>query len=327
MSFKVIQFLIFIIVSALISSCGKKVEEEVHDAVLSANILLSTSQCQQAIDLLEAIGNQPRDSAYLKTYATAYACRAGYSTTVFFGSDIAKTAAPSPIGGVTTYSTSLKSVTNPLINDTNFKDLQKAIDILLYAGGISTTTEPNSIERAKYFNVTESGEINTQLAFMMLVQLGKMMKVYANASLAGVKGAGGAGNNCFTDYSTTPALVQTYITSAGATGVCNTVSSSHTQLATAASNRKAKLCQGVVLMNGVLDLLPSILTSAAGGSLSDISTVTSVINTQKNELVTRFPIIGTTLTVLSQANCESDTSVTVDTLAAYYAVIFEGLIQ
>ncbi len=327
MSLKSIQSLFFILVLTLISSCGKKVDEEVHDAVLSANILLSTSQCQAAIDLLEAIGNQPRDSAYLKTYATAYACRAGYSTTVFFGSDIAKTAAPAPLGGMTTYSTSLASVTSPLVSDSKYKDLQRAIDILLYAGGIDTTTEPSSVERAKYFNVNQAGEINTQLAFMMLVQLGKFMKVYGNASIAGVKGGGGAGNSCFTDYSTTPALVQTYVTTI-LSGACTSIASSHAQLATAIPTRRSRLCQGVVLMNGILDLLPSILTSAAGGSLSDIATVTDSINTQKALLVAKDPAIATTLTVLSQANCESDTTnITIHTLASYYAVIFEGLIQ
>ncbi len=326
MSLKSIQSLFLIIVITMISSCGKSSEEEVKDAVLTANIMLSTSQCQEAIDLLEAIGNQPRNAAYLKTLASAYACRAGYSTVTFFGSDIAKTATPSPLGGVTTYSSSLKSTTSPLANDTNYKDLQRAIDTLLYAGGIASTTEPNSIERAKYFNANQAGDINTELAFMMLVQLGKMMKVYSNASEAGVKGGGAAANNCFTDYSTTPVAVQTYVTTI-LPGACNSVASSHTELATAATNRRARLCQGVVLMNGILDILPAILASAAGGSLSDIATVTTKINDAKTALITAYPTIGTTATVLSQANCETDSSITVDTLASYYAVIFEGLIQ
>lgn len=310
----------------MISSCGKSTEKEVADAVLSANILLSTSQCQPAIDLLEAIGNQPKNAKYLKTLSTAYACRAGYSSTVFFGTDIAKTAMPSPLGGVTLYTTSTATTTSPLANDTKYKDLLNAINILLYAGGSASTVESGALERAKYFNANEQSDINTQLAFMMLVQLGKFIKVYADADATGAKGGGSAGNNCFTNYSTTPALIQTYVT-AVLPGACDSVSSSHPELEVGATNRKARLCQGVVLMNNILDILPAILASAAGGSLSDISSVTTLINTQKTELTTRYPAIGATATVLSQANCETEAAITEDTLAAYYAVVFEGLIQ
>lgn len=324
MFLKSIKFLVLMFVLIILSACGKSTEQEVKDAVLSANILLSSSQCQAAIDLLEAIGNQPRSAQYLKTYASAYACRAGYSAITYFGSDIAKTATPSPLGGVSIYSTSLVAVTNPLANDTNFKDLQRAINILLYSGGIETSTDPKTTERAKYFSANEAGDINTQLAFMMMAQLGKMFKVYANTNIAGVKGGAG-GSKCFTNYSGTPPLVQAYVGTLP--GACKTVADSHPQLDLLASNRKARLCQGVVLMNSILDVLPVVLASAAGGSLSDIATVTTSINTQKAALLLKFPTIGATLTVMSQSNCESDAGITEGTLASYFAIMFEGLIE
>lgn len=325
MSFKSIQFLVFGVSLIMISSCGKTTEDEVKDAVLSANILLSTSQCQPAIDLLESMGNQPRNAKYLKTLASAYACRAGYSTPTFFGSDIAKTASPPPLAGITLYSTSLESTTSPLVNDSKYKDLLQAINILLYAGGIPTSTDPFSTERAKFFSANEAADINTQLAFMMMVQLGKIVKTYSDA-VAGVKGAGTAGNDCFTNYSTTPALVQAYVQTI-LPGHCNSLTSSHSQLDTGAPNRKARLCQGVVLMNGILDILPSVLTSAAGGSLDDISAVTGIISTKKALLATKDPSVTATALVVSQSNCESDSSITVDTLASYYAIVFESLIE
>ncbi len=323
---------LFILACTLFVACGKSTEEEVKDAVLSANILLSRKECQPAIDLLEGMGRQNKNAYYLKALSSAYACRAGYSTITFFADDISKTASPSPLGGMSTYSTSTTPSSGALANETKFKDLQTAIDILLYAGGISSTTEPTASERLKYFSGNTAGDINAQLAYMMLVQTGRMMKVYANASASGVKGAGTSGtNSCFTDYSSTPAGIQGYVTTGGAgtgaTGACTSLSSSSTDLATGATNRRARLCQGVVLLNAIIDVLPSVIANAGGGDLDDIANMTSDIEGYKDDLVTLYPAIGTTATVLSQKNCETDSSITVDTLASYYAVIFEGLIH
>lgn len=312
-------------------SCGKTTEEEIKDAILSANILLSKKECQPAIDLLEGMGRQVKNAYYLKALSSAYACRAGYSTITFFADDISKTGSPSPLGGMTTYSSSKITPTGALANNTAFKDLQTAIDLLLYAGGIASTTEPTAAERQKYFSTGQAGDINAQLAYMMLVQTGKLMKVYGNASAAGVKGGGTSGNTCFTNYSTTPAGVQSYVTTGGlgtgATGACTVTNSSHPDLALGATNRRARLCQGVILLNGILDVLPSVVASAGGGDLADIANMTDDIQDFKDKLVVADPSIGTTLTVLSQSNCETDASITLDTLASYYAVIYESLVK
>lgn len=326
MSFRSIKTTFLIAVLMLSFSCGKSKEQEVKDAVLSANIYLSTRQCQPAIDVLEAMGRQNSSAYYLKTLSSAYACRAGYSTISFFGDDISKTATPSPLGGMTTYKTSVVTTTSPLTNDSNFKDLQTAINILLYAGGIADTTEPTADERAKHFSLNQAGDINSQLAFMMLVQAGKLMKVYADTSAAGVKGGGSGSNTCFTDYTTTDLLVQAYLAT-GNTGACVTASSSHPQLALGVSNRRKRLCEGTVLLNGILSILPSVLATAAGGDLDDISTITTQIEAKKNALEAIDPTFSPTATVLSQTNCENDSDIDEDTLSSYYAVFFESLVK
>lgn len=325
MSAKFIKILLIALVAFTSSSCGKSKSEEIEDAVLSANILLSTKQCQAAIDLLEGLGRQTSDAYYLKALSSAYACRAGYSAVTFFGSDVKKTASPAPLGGMTTYSTSQVEVTSPLADDPKFKDLQTAIDILLYAGGIPVSTEPSASERQKYFTAGQAADINTELVFMLLVQTGKLMAVYADVDSDGVKGGGGS-NKCFTDYSTTPAAVQLYVTSV-LTGECDSVSDSHAELAIGVDGRRARLCQGVVLLNSILDLLPSVLASAGGGSLTDLADLTSEIDDQKDALITAYPAIGTTATVMSQYNCENDSNIDVDTLASYYAILFEAIVE
>jgi hypothetical protein len=323
------KFLIYsfsIMLLAFSVSCGKNSEQEVKDAILTANNFLSTRQCQPAIDLLEGLGRQNKNAYYLKALSSAYACRAGYSTTTFFGTDISKTASPSPLGGMTTYTTSQLTTTSPLIADLKFKDLQTAIDILLYAGGISATTEPTINERANYFSVGQAGDINAQLLFMMLAQAGKLMKVYSDADSSGVKGGGSGGNNCFTNYTTTPALVQAYI-GTGNTGACTVTNSSHAQLAVGVTGRRARLCQGVVLLNTILDVLPGVLATAGGGDLASIDDMTTDISTYKTALIALDPSFGATATVLSQSNCETDAAITLDTLASYYAVIYESLVK
>ena len=119
----------------------------------------------------------------------------------FLPSDLSLTATPAPLGGTTIYSTSGATVSNPLENDTSFDDLQTAINILLYAGNLSATTEPFATNRALKFSSDEAADMNSQLLFMELVQLGKYMRVYGNGNSLGVKGAGNPLlNTCFTTY-------------------------------------------------------------------------------------------------------------------------------
>jgi hypothetical protein len=328
MSFRSTKYLVFIATFALFFSCGKSKEKEVEDSISSAHHLLSTKQCQQAIDLLENLGRQNSNAQYLKVLSSAYACRAQYSTIIFFGSDIALTATPAPLGGMTRYSSSQLTFSSPLAKDSNFKDLQTAIDILLYAGGIDKAVDPSSSERAKYFSTNEAGDINSQLVFMMMVQVGRFMKVYADPNAAGVKGGGSGANLCFSDYSNISDN-DVLLALANQPGVCKQVDSPHPQLDSSlvsATDRRARLCQGVVLINGILDLLPSVVIAAGGGKLGDIEDVTADITAAKTVLTTAFPA-GEVLTVLSQSTCESSLGITDETIESYYAIIMEGLIK
>lgn len=328
MSFRSIKITFLSAVILLSFSCGKSKEQEVKDAILSANIYLSTKQCQPAIDVLESMGRQNQNARYLKALSTAYACRAGYSTITFFADDISKTASPSPLGGMTTYSTSLTTSTDPLTDDLNFRDLQTAIDILLYAGGIASTTEPTSATRARYFSAGQAGDINSQLVFMLLVQTGKMMKVYGDADAAGAKGGGSAGNNCFTDYSNADAVIKAGIPALP--GACKVTNSPHPQLDSSlltVAERRKRLCEGIVAINGVLEILPSVVASAGGGDLNDIKNMTTDIDAAKTALETAYPGIGVVATVLSQENCETDAAITTKSLESYYAAIFETLVK
>ena len=163
---------------------------------------------------------------------------------------------------------------------------------------------------------------------MMFVQLGRFMKVYADADALGAKSGGSASNVCFSDYSTIAAPVEVILTAQS--GACTVKNSPHAQLDSSlvsVTERRVRLCQGIVLLNGILDVLPSILVSAGGGDLNDIASVTGDIDNAKDALETAYPAIGPVLTVLSQYNCENNATITTQTIESYYATIFEALIE
>jgi hypothetical protein len=310
----------------MLNSCGKSADEEVTGAILSANISLSKGDCQSAIDTLTAISYQSRNASFLKTLSAAYACRSGFSVVHFFASDIAVSASKTGLGGLTLYSTSLSTVTGVLENDSSFSDLQRAIDILLYAGGLSTNTEPTVSERAKYFGSKDASEINSQLAFMLLAQIGKYMHFYADTSTTGVKGAGTGANNCFSSYSQTSGVIQGLITG-NASNTCKSTTSSHPQLDVASvsqSLRTARMCRGVVLLNNLLEVLPSVLASASGGDLSSVSGLTDPIKLIISAAGASLPNVAT---VMSQTNCVANAVVTAgsDELETYLGLIYENI--
>jgi hypothetical protein len=319
---------IFLFILITIFSCGKTTQDEIDDAVLQANLALGQSNCQGAIDILELLGRQNKNAKYLKALASAYACRAGYSALTFFATDLALTTTPAPFGGSTKYTLSLLTYQNPLEYDPKFVDLQTAINILLYAGGIASTTEPTATERAKYFTTAELGDMHTELMFLEMVQIGIFMKVYGNANAAGVKGNAVA-NSCFSDYPSVNASVNTEIGLLG--GTCDDKSSVHisSQLAStvSAAVRKRRLCHGVVLLNGFFDSLNAVVASATG-SISNMGGVAQAAQTAGTTALTAaVPSIGIVKTTINQTLCEDNALVPVADIESYFAIMYESMLQ
>ena len=307
-------------------SCGKSTDEKTTSAVLSATIFLSKGDCQSAIDVLEENGRQDKNAHYLKTLSSAYACRAKYSAVTFFANDLGLTTNPAPFGGSSIYSTSLSTVATTLQNDFYFRDMQTAIDILLYAGGIPTTLEPTSLERSRYFTSDEAADIDSQLLFMMFAQLGKYMHYYGNGNAAGLKGAGTAGNKCFTSYNIT-AIVNPTLAALPATCKGNP-GSPHSDLSItipSAATRKTRLCQGVVLLNGIFDIIPSVLGSATGTLATQSAAITIASTAIAGLLKAADPSIGEVASTVNQTICEDNTHVPVAKIETYFSYMFEDL--
>lgn len=319
---------LFIFIFLFITACGSSTDEKVAEAILDAQISLGSGGCQDAIDTLEALGRQNSNAHYLKTLSSAYACRAGYSTVTFFASDLALTALPPPLGGMTLYSTSKNTVSAPLETDAKFEDLQTAINILLYAGGFATTKNPTTTERAKYFTSDEASEINSQLMYMEMVQLGKYMQYYGNGSTsgatAGQKGKGSGTNTCFTKYAAANAAVSGALVLLN--GTCKVLTSSHAELDSAtvsATSRKTRLCHGVILMNGMLDVLPAVLGSTTSGGLSSASGVETAIKGVKTTVVGIDNTTSTLMATMNQSVCEDNAQATIGNVETFFAGIME----
>lgn len=329
------HFIIFLTLTMLLS-CGKSADEATAEAILTANIALSKGNCQTAITILEANGRINNNAAYLKTLSSAYACKAGYSTLTFFTSDLAKTVMSlpvGPLGGTTTYTTSSAAVVTTLQDDQKFKDLQTAIDILLYAGGIDpTNTDPTSAERAKYFTTSEAADIDSQLLYMVLVQLGRYMYHYGDSSATARKGSGPGVNNCFTTYVGANGDIKTALNALA--GTCTAATAvTHPELSSLLDPavRKKRLCQGVVLLNGVFAILPNVVASVYSDPVkkAEVLAAVSTISLAQTALKTFDPTTTTVASTLNQSFCEDasvTTSVSVGNVESYFAMMFEGVL-
>lgn len=319
------KLLILTLIFALFS-CGKSKDEKVNDSIDRANTLLTSRKCSEAISILEGLGRQTNNARYIVALASAYACRAEYSSITFFASDVTKTSSDDSIlGGLTLYTTSSQDVESPFYTDPFVQDLQTAIDVLLYAGGgISSTSEPTYARRAAIYG-EDAGDVNSFAMYLILTQLGKYLRYYGDGDDDGLKGGGSLSNTCLSDYENVPLAVETAITTAGETGSCVTTNGGHSELAdgVAAATRRQRLCQGVVLINNLFELLPFVLADAAGTDLDDISAVTDEIDDAKDALEVLVPGIGSVMTVQSQSNCETDTNISMADIESYFAAIME----
>jgi hypothetical protein len=325
------DLLLLAILSFLAFGCGKNSEDDqTRDAVTEANIHLSIGECNKAIEILENNGRKPNNADYLKTLASAYACRANYSTIRFFNDDLPKIGnANTILGGTTLFSTSSSMTAS---TSSSYLDLKEAIDILLYAGGIAKTTNPTAVKRAAKFSGDELDEINSFLTYLLMANLGQYLKFYGNASSSGEKGAGSAANTCFANYDDIavehPTLGNTTLSavlSAGVTGSCQALGTGSSHLGATGSLNIPRMCEGVVTLNNVIEVLPVFLANFEGNDFQEFEDIIADIETIKNEFVSTNPTMATIVNTLSYDKCVSDNQANSDAIQLYFGLILEAL--
>lgn len=314
-----------ILIFSVAVSCGKDSDQKRSEGLLSARIKLTNGDYQGAINDLEALGRDPYSADYMSTLASAYAGKAGFSEIKFFGSDLAlisATGTTSAFGGFARFSTS--SMTDPDL-DAKFNNLQTAINLLLYAGEVSSSSHAN---RSAKFSARDTGNMNTQAMYMITAQLGKLLNYFGNASINGEKGLGTTfTNQCFYQYTDASALTAiTYLNTGSLNNICDNGDPGHPDIAGASATTISRMCRGVVLMNNYIDLFVNTALGTAT-NLSNLSSLSGTINTYINSSC-NVPNaggvnLGVLCTVKDQDTCES--TATIAALQVYYAAIFESL--
>ncbi|MBI2518776.1 MAG: hypothetical protein HYV97_00080 [Bdellovibrio sp.] len=320
----------FLVACLLLTGCSKSAQEKKEDAIVSANILLTKRKCDAAITLLEGVGRDVKDVKYLKALASAYACKSGFGVLKFFADDLALTSDPAPMGGTARYSTSsdMDSPTNA-----EYANLQTAIDLLLYAGGIDASLDPTLERRAAFFTDADAKEINAFLMYLLIVQIGRYFYYYGNANTAGVKGGGAGTNDCFMNYENLAfsggfTNMADYL-DGGVTGACvSPATVGHPDLGADNAIDVALACEGIVLLNNFLAIFPTVITGMAGDDFEDLPVLETALNAGKLLVEANTPGSDAKVNnVLSQARCESLNASSDDYIQTYFAFMMETLVQ
>lgn len=342
------KLLSYILIFLLVISCGRNDEDFREDAILTALNYLNNNSCQEAIDILEEAGRDVHNIFYMKALASGFACKAGYSTGNIITNDIPNvSAANASLLGVFAAFSNASSMDAP--DNDGHDNLQTAIDLLLYAGGLDEAKDPTIARRSTAMTAGEAIEVNTFLMFLLMDQLGRFVHFYGDTDAVGLKAAGNRKNNeCFIYYDRTivlaaPALtLGSYLTTIqGVQGndcgdnadsdADTLVDEGHPDLGvSSASLNVSRLCEGVVLYNNFRKVLSSVISSTTSTELGSLGDITTVLNTVIDNLTTArsaaSPTINTLAETLSKTKCIADNTADTSDLQTFYAYVYESLL-
>jgi hypothetical protein len=162
-----------------------------------------------------------------------------------------------------------------------------------------------------------------QALILNLVNLGKFLNYYGNVNASGAKGLGTNTNSCFINYSDARATSQI---GAGVGGVCNSNNDGHPNLDKSTAAGKRRMCEGLVLLTNVIDILENLDLSSS----SELD-VLEDLATQVNTFLTAATAagLGTLVTMTSQSSCETAMSTVsnLNDLEFFYSIVFEKGLQ
>lgn len=241
------MFRLLLILSFLfISSCGK--EDGVKNAVFSADYYLSQGDCSSAKKALDKQGYSS-DARYVGAYAATYGCIAGYSELDLFKDNIEKFKADSAEAVLKSFATFTTS--NDAAPDSHaFKNILQGIKVILDSKGV----KPSAKARVDSYGSKVGTDLNMQALYMILVELGKFVKLYGNTDADGVKGAGTHGNICFLDYIKVPYVFDPDY------GACTggNKGSPYLDFTDDKASAAMRACSGVILFNNFIDILKNL---------------------------------------------------------------------
>lgn len=304
----------------LFYSCAKKPAEEVEEAIDQAQTLLTSRDCQKAIDILEDVGRQNSHAVYLRILASAYACHAGYSVINFIEEDIESIDVTDAASLFPSLSI-LRNSTETEADSFSYENMRVALNIILH----STGNEPSHLDRVAKFGPRKAGELSMSALLMSFAQLGKFLHYYGNVGATGNKGGGSGTSTCFVKYTDPQA---TAALGGGATGVCDNIAvdDGHPDLSLAVADlpdTKRRMCEGLMLVTNIIDILDT-MTLPDSDSLGDISGVADIVNEFKDTIASNANL-ATLINTTSQEACEAlvDDNTQFGYLQQVYVALFE----
>lgn len=310
----------------LIISCGASKEEEVERALVSASNALTESDCDAAINSLASVSYQTNNAEYVKLYASAYACLAGYKTTTFFDQDITKISGSNILSEFTTFTLAQRNESGVI--DASFQNMQTAIDALMYSSGIPTSTNPTSALRNQEFSNAETAEINSLLFYLLVNQLGSYFYFYGNTNSTGVKGGGEINNQvCLYNYdidNDTNNALDSYLSNQSTGGSCNATGLvGSAQLTDGSVMNVSRACRAITLFNALFDTFENITISSIGED--DLSIVFSGLKNILDKAGDYAFTDNSILSITSQTLCETNFASNDRDLQLFFAIVFEAL--
>ena len=329
---------LLILVLFLLISCGVTSDEERENAIVSANLSLSTRDCNSAIKILTDAPFSWKDATFLRTFSLAYACKGKFDVLSLFKDDLPLfgSVADSPLGGLSIFSTSV-DMESP--TDSDYKNIETALNYLLYAGEISEDENPLPATRESIIGEKENQEIEMLAFYEILVNLGRFLHYYGNGGEDGDKGGGAQANKCFMVYEDLdydagiPELdsLRDFF-ALGETGSCTaarSADSGHEYLNNDDGSVNVELlCEGVVLLNNFFTIFPRVLASIAGDDFDDIADIANLLGLQLTAVdLLKSGTKAKVGDVLSYDLCVSNNSLDTSYIQFYYAFVFEVLFQ
>ena len=259
----VFRLLIILFSFTILSSCGDSDESQQENLILSANIAMGSGDCDGAISLMTSITTPTDNADFIKTLALSYACKAKFNATTFITTDLSKFGSDGTFNGTTLFTTS-DDMTS--ITDDDWVYLLRAMNTILYAGGLSTEEDPTSSLRLQKFSQDDLNELEMVLVYLQLVSIGRFFHYHGEANSVGEK------KDCLIQYENvglnggTNLQLLLQADTDSLTGSCTdanftTAGVGSSDFGTPGDYNIAKLCEGAMLMNNFLHVFPSLLAN------------------------------------------------------------------
>lgn len=298
------KWFIYLTFIFLFLGCAQNNAEKAATAIDIALTHLSKDECDDALDVLEEAGNQSGNAVFLQVLASAYACKAGFNEIEFLINDLTTVDA-------TTNQSLMTSIANMSLSPESSSDSDEYVAV---RNGINTllnsTSSKTHAAREAKFGARKAGDMGVQILLLSIVNLGKFLTNYGNTNASGLKGAGSGTNTCFMNYGT-PAM---QLINNESSGSCSTDTGGHPDLDRTTDEGKRRLCEGLVLITNMVDIMESLDLS----SMPEIGDLENVTSTLKTELTNQG--LGALITTTSQSAC---LDLDFDDIEIFYAAMFD----